>query len=245
MTVQYRNPRTDTNVTADMTVTANFAIDTYTLSYSAGVGGTLSGETTQTVNYGSNGTAVTAVPNTGYSFVDWSDGSTENPRIDTNVTANITVTANFAFGTVVTLTINAAIGGTITADPAGPYLIGDEVTLTATADTGYTFTGWTDDLSGTTNPITFTLESDMVVGASFTQELITLPKDLITDPGILRENFESMDGWIVSGSGSGFYASVDTTNYKEGEAAIKMTTPATTGNVAITKSGKLGHGNAG
>ena len=362
------------------TAGVNYTQITYTLTYIAGTGGTLTGETTQTVNYGANGTSVTAVPNTGYSFVDWSDGSTANPRTDTNVTANITVTANFAINTYTltvisehgtvskapdlttynhgtevlltmssvdpgwtfvawsgggcsgavpctvtitsdttvtavfsqnqyfifiplvvggsivsdpnqdsyvygdevlltavpdpgyvfgewsgdcsgtnqtclllmennknvsatfflavegTLTINAAIGGTITADPAGPYLIGDEVTLTATADTGYTFTGWTDDLSGTTNPITFTLESDMVVGASFTQELITLPKDLITDPGILRENFKSMDGWIVSGSGSGFYASVDTTNYKEGEAAIKMTTPATTGNVAITKA---------
>ena len=35
--------RTDTNVTADKTVTATFAINTYTLNYAAGPGGTLLG----------------------------------------------------------------------------------------------------------------------------------------------------------------------------------------------------------
>ena len=54
------------------------------------------GSTLQTVNYGENGTAVTAVPNTGCFFVDWSDSSTANPRTDTNVTITVTVTANFA-----------------------------------------------------------------------------------------------------------------------------------------------------
>jgi len=70
--------------------------DTYTLSYTAGSNGTLTGSTTQTVNYSTNGTAVTANPDSGYHFVNWSDASTTNPRTDTNVTNNITVTANFA-----------------------------------------------------------------------------------------------------------------------------------------------------
>jgi uncharacterized repeat protein (TIGR02543 family) len=51
------------------------------------------------VNYGTSGTAVTAVPNTGYAFVNWSDGATTNPRTDLNVTNNITVTANFGAAT--------------------------------------------------------------------------------------------------------------------------------------------------
>jgi regulation of enolase protein 1 (concanavalin A-like superfamily) len=65
------------------------------LTYSAGPNGSISGVATQTVNYGSSGTAVTAMPNTGYHFVNWSDGSLANPRTDSNVTNNITVTANF------------------------------------------------------------------------------------------------------------------------------------------------------
>ena len=40
------------NVTADISVTANFAINTYTLTYTAGADGTITGTTPQTVNYG-------------------------------------------------------------------------------------------------------------------------------------------------------------------------------------------------
>ena len=57
------NPRTDTNVTANITVTANFAINTYTLTYTAGAERHASpAYLPQTVNYGADGTAVTAVP---------------------------------------------------------------------------------------------------------------------------------------------------------------------------------------
>ncbi len=87
--------RTDSNVAADISVTANFAINTYTLTYTAGAGGTITGTSPQMVNHGSNGTQVTAVPDAGYHFVDWSDLSTANPRTDTSVTGPITVTANF------------------------------------------------------------------------------------------------------------------------------------------------------
>ena len=66
--------RTDTNVVANLSVTANFAINTYTLIYTAGKGGTITGTSPQTVNYGAAGRVVTAVPNTGYHFVNWSDG---------------------------------------------------------------------------------------------------------------------------------------------------------------------------
>ena len=91
-----QNPRTDTNVTADIAVTANFAVSVYTLTYSAGGHGSISGTSPQTVPQGGNGTAVTAVPNIYYHFVNWSDGSTQNPRTDSSVAGNITVTASFA-----------------------------------------------------------------------------------------------------------------------------------------------------
>jgi hypothetical protein len=45
-----------------------------------------------------NGTLVTA---TDYHFVQWSDGSTANPRTDTNVTASLAVTATFAVNVLV------------------------------------------------------------------------------------------------------------------------------------------------
>ena len=105
--------RTDTHVNASKNVTANFAINvTYTLTYTAGAGGAISGTSPQTVSSGGSGTAVTAVPNTGYHFVSWSDGGLTATRTDTNVTANKSVTASFAINTY-TLTYTAGAGGTI------------------------------------------------------------------------------------------------------------------------------------
>ena len=101
--------RTDTNVTANKSVTANFAINTYTLTYTAGANGTITGTSPQTVNHNGSGTAVTAVANTGYHFVNWSDGITTATRTDTNVTANKSVTANFAINVSYTIT---ALAGT-------------------------------------------------------------------------------------------------------------------------------------
>jgi hypothetical protein len=74
----------------------------YTLSYAAGSHGSITGSTTQYVQSGNNGTAVTAVPDNGYIFSQWSDSVTDNPRTDTIVTGNISVTAQFTQGHVVT-----------------------------------------------------------------------------------------------------------------------------------------------
>ncbi|MCR4429638.1 MAG: InlB B-repeat-containing protein [Tepidanaerobacteraceae bacterium] len=67
----------------------------FSLTYAAGLNGTISGNANQVVGTGGSGTAVTAVPNPGYAFSHWSDGRTDNPRVDANVTENKTVTAYF------------------------------------------------------------------------------------------------------------------------------------------------------
>ena len=69
--------------------------DTWELIYKAGPGGSIIGETSQTVPDGESGTAVTAVPEEGYEFVRWSDGVQTATRTDDNVTADISVTAEF------------------------------------------------------------------------------------------------------------------------------------------------------
>ena len=70
-------------------------IDSFSLSYSAGTCGVILGTASQTVNRGADGSVVTVVTASGCHFVDWSDGSTANPRTDMNVSANISVTANY------------------------------------------------------------------------------------------------------------------------------------------------------
>jgi hypothetical protein len=91
------DPTTTVTVSEDgYTLIANFAINTYTLTYAAGTHGSIDGTSPQTVDYGEDGTSVEAVPDANYHFVKWSDDSTDNPRQDLNVTANISVTAQFA-----------------------------------------------------------------------------------------------------------------------------------------------------
>ena len=70
-------------------------ITEYTLTYTAGAGGTLTGTTSQTAEEGNDGSAVTAVPDSGYVFVKWSDDVIDNPRTDTSVSGDITVDAEF------------------------------------------------------------------------------------------------------------------------------------------------------
>lgn len=70
------------------------------LTYTAGAHGSLIGVTPQTVNDGASGTEVTAVADTGYHFTSWSDALTTNPRMDTGVTGNVSVTANFGANSV-------------------------------------------------------------------------------------------------------------------------------------------------
>ncbi len=136
--------RTDSNVTANKSVTANFAINTYTLTYTAGSGGTISGTSPQTVNHNGSGITVTAVPSTGYHFVSWSDGVLTAARTDSNVTANKSVTANFAINTY-TLTYTAGSGGTISGtSPQTVNHNGSGITVTAVPSTGYHFVSWSD-----------------------------------------------------------------------------------------------------
>jgi uncharacterized repeat protein (TIGR02543 family) len=137
-------PSTTVTITAPATIRANFAIKTYTLTYSAGVGGTIDGASPQVVNHGSNGTQVTAVPDNGYSFVKWSDNVMTAARTDTGVTANITVEAEFSANTY-TVTFDANGGD-------APSQSSKEVTynaaygaLATTQRTGYTLVGWFTD----------------------------------------------------------------------------------------------------
>lgn len=66
-----------------------------TYTFTAGEGGTVYGELSQTVEVGSNLSQVYAEANTGYRFTGWSDGIAKNVRSDTNVKESKTITANF------------------------------------------------------------------------------------------------------------------------------------------------------
>jgi hypothetical protein len=85
------------SVTADLTVTAQYEVATYTVTFIAGSNGTVSGSAVQTVAHGGNCAPVEAEPDQGHLFAAWTGDhvGTENPLTVTNVTADMAVTANF------------------------------------------------------------------------------------------------------------------------------------------------------
>ena len=95
-----------------------------------------------------------AIANPGWGFSHWNDGITTNPRPVT-VTGNATYTANFLQENY-TLTVNASPteGGTVTG--GGTYHYGDVATLTATANSGFTFISWSDGNANATRTVTVT-----------------------------------------------------------------------------------------
>ena len=83
----------------------------------------------------------------------WSDGNNQNPRTIT-VTGNATYTAQFAaYQYQLTVVPDNAQHGS--ANGSGTYNYGQQVSISATANTGYYFTQWND--GNTQNPRTVTV----------------------------------------------------------------------------------------
>ena len=145
---------------------------TYTFTYSAGSHGTITGVSPQTVNAGSSGTAVTAVADSGYHFVNWSDSSTANPRTDINASGDISVSANFSpdAPTTYTFTYSAGSHGTITGVSPQTVSAGASGTaVTPVANSGYHFVNWSD--SSTANPRTdINASGNISVSANFSPD---------------------------------------------------------------------------
>jgi parallel beta-helix repeat protein len=167
----------DGTATADMGAD-EFAFHTLAL-HLAGNGSGSVGQTPEGARL-EHGTVVTltAIANTGSSFTEWSGDAvgTANPITLTMDTDKV-VTATFAVE-VYTLTISYAGNGSglVSLDPpGGSYDYGTIVTLTAVADPSSSFTGWSGDAGGTTNPITLTMDADKAVTATFITYRVYLP----------------------------------------------------------------------
>ncbi|MGD9118650.1 MAG: hypothetical protein PVJ08_07985, partial [Dehalococcoidia bacterium] len=88
-----------------------------------------------------------------------------------------------------TLTVTPVGNGSVTLDPAGgTYASGTSVQLTAVADPGWTFDGWSDDLSGSTNPETILMNGDKTVTATFTQDTYTLTVNIVGNGTVDRDD---------------------------------------------------------
>ena len=91
--------------------------------------------------------------------------------------ADAVLTVNFS------LTATATAGGTVSKSPdQASYAPNAVVTLTATANTGYAFTGWSGDATGTNNPLSVTMTTNKTISATFGSTATEIVIDN-TDPG--------------------------------------------------------------
>ncbi|MFA4836280.1 MAG: Ig-like domain-containing protein [Dehalococcoidia bacterium] len=141
---------------------------------------------------------LTASANTGYNFDRWSGDASGIAKIVTvTMDSDKSVTAHFSavVPPVVKYTLTTAVdlvgSGAVAihpAQPSGGYDAGTVVTLTATANAGYTFGQWSGDASGVSKTITVTMNSDKSVTAHFVA--VVTPTDVVppTVNSILPEN---------------------------------------------------------
>ena len=184
LAISVRNSGTSLNATMDISQIVITRFNTYTLTYTAGPNGTISGTTPQTVNYGASGSAVTAVPNTGYHFVNWSDGVATPSRTDGNVANNISVTANFAVNTC-TLTYTAGANGTISGTSPQTVNYGASGSaVTAVPNTGFRFVNWSDGVA-TPSRTDANVTNNISVTANFA---VTTIADALDAPGLVWTN---------------------------------------------------------
>ena len=131
----------------------------YNVTPTAGAGGSISPSSAQAVTYNAS-TSFTVTPSSGYgiSTVSGCGGSLAGSTYTTGaVTTNCTVSASFSLLPPSTYPIHiaASTGGDVVCSP-NPVPHGGNATCTATASSGYRFTGWGGSCSGSASPCTLT-----------------------------------------------------------------------------------------
>lgn len=113
---------------------------------------------------------VTATPNAGYTFTNWTKNNvivSTDPNYQFNMAGNVALVANFSQVPTFTVLVisNPSEGGTTTG--SGVYASGASATIRAIPNSGYSFTGWSGDATGSTNPLTLTVNANKNITANF------------------------------------------------------------------------------
>ena len=172
---------------SNTTYTANFTTQ-YTLSTSVSPAGSGSINPAGANWYnGGQSVSLSATASTGYTFSNWS-GSLTHSTNPTSITMDgpKNVTANFSQNQyTLTVNINPSNSGSVTKSPnKSAYLHGEQVTLSASANSGYVFNSWSGSATGSSNPVALTMNGNKAVTGNFSSasENVTTPSGP-TGPG--------------------------------------------------------------
>jgi uncharacterized repeat protein (TIGR02543 family) len=192
------------------------------------------------------------VSDPGYHFVKWSAEATANPRIDTDVTGDISVTAVFAINTYTVSIQIANAGGSADADPP-TVEYGGSSTVTISPDSGCYLAAITDngdDMLGLVTGNTYTISSidadhsivvtfaadsyAITIDSSITGGTVTTDKASAAPGEIISINTSPDSGkWLVPGSLTASYGTDQTAPLTEaGDNVYTFTMPASA--VSIT-----------
>ncbi len=156
-------------ITTAMDLTATFEKKNYTLTINIVGEGTINEEVVNTnkvaTDYESGSTVkLTPEPSEEWIFVGWTGAveSTESP-IEILVDEAKQITATFV-PVQYNLMVTSGQGGTVD-NVSGQYDAGSQITITATTESDFIFSHWSDDLEE--NPRTITITSDLEISAMF------------------------------------------------------------------------------
>jgi uncharacterized repeat protein (TIGR02543 family) len=189
------NPIT-VNMTGNKTVTATFTQNVYTLTVNiVGSGSVTRNNTGPNYHYG-DAVRLMAIPSVGWSYDNWSGDLSGSVNPATLVIArDMSVTAYFV-AINYTLTVSVVGSGSVTLNDTGPnYHYGDAVLLTAVPSTGWSFQGWSGNLTGSTNPATLVIAGNMSVAATFTQDQYTLTTNTVGSGSVGKSPNQATYTW--------------------------------------------------
>lgn len=174
------------NVAGPHTITASFAIDTYSVTSTAGANGTISPLGTVILNSGAT-TTFTITPNAGYHVsdvqVDGASIGAVSTYDFTNVTTNHTISASFSVDTY-SIVGSTTAGGTLSPSGTISVNVASSQTFTITPNTGYSITDVIVDGAsvGTITSYTFSnVTANHTIAATFTD--ITPPTGTVVING--------------------------------------------------------------
>jgi len=149
--------------------------DEYTLTVNTDGNGSVAKDPDQATYTYSATVQLTADPDPGWSFSHWTGDLTGSTNPNSIImTEDKTVTAHFTQDEY-TLTVNTDGNGSVVKNPdQATYVYNTNVQLTANPGPGWSFSHWTGDLTGNTNPNSIIMTEDKTVTAHFTQDEYTL-----------------------------------------------------------------------